>query len=38
MLEPRLLPAERVELLSFAMVGETPVKKNAAAVRASIRA
>ena len=37
-LEPRLLPGERVELLSFAMVGKTPVKKNAAVLAVSVAA
>jgi hypothetical protein len=37
-LEPRLLPAERVELVSFAMVGKTPVKKNVAALAVSAAA
>lgn len=37
-LEPQLLPGERVELLSFAMVGKTPVKKNAAVLAVSAAA
>ena len=37
-LEPRLLPGERVELLSFAMVGNRPVKKNVAALAVSAAA
>lgn len=38
LLHPQLLAGERVELLSFAMVGNTPVKKNAAALAVSVAA